>query len=99
MKWSLELMGASSLWRAVDQDSEVLDILVQSRRDKKAAKSFIRKFLKGSRYVPRVMITDKLKSYSAARTEAMPSVEHCGERLRTTARRIHINRPKCGCGS
>src|SRR6266545_6634152 len=41
------------LWRAVDQDGDVLDILVQSRRDKKAAKKFFRKLLKGLRYVPR----------------------------------------------
>jgi putative transposase len=64
------------LWRAVDQDGEVLDILVQSRRDKRAAKKFFRKLLKRLRYVPRVIITDKLKSYSAARAEVMPSVEH-----------------------
>ena len=64
------------LWRAVDQDGDVLDILVQSRRDKKAAKKFFRKLLKGLRYVPRVIITDKLKSYSAARAELMSSVEH-----------------------
>src|SRR6266446_6047918 len=64
------------LWRAVDQDGDVLDILVQSRRDKKAARRFFRKLLKGSRYVPRVIITDKLKSYSAAKTEVMPGVEH-----------------------
>jgi len=42
------------LWRAVDQDGHVLDILVQSRRDKKAAKKFFRKLLKGLTYVPRV---------------------------------------------
>jgi putative transposase len=60
----------------VDQDGDVLDILVQSRRDKKAAKKFFRKLLKGLRYVPRVIVTDKLKSYSAARAEVMPSVEH-----------------------
>jgi len=65
------------LWRAVDQDGDVLDILVQSHRDKKAAKKFFRKLLKGSRYVPRVIITDKLRSYSAAKAEVMPSVEHC----------------------
>jgi putative transposase len=64
------------LWRAVDQDGDVLDILVQSRRDKKAAKKFFRKLLKELRYVPRVIITDKLKSYSAAKAEVMPSVEH-----------------------
>ncbi len=57
------------LWRAVDQDGTVLDILVQSRRDKAAAKTFFRKVLKGLRYVPRVVITDKLASYGAAKRE------------------------------
>ena len=60
----------------MDQDGDVLDILVQSRRDKRAAKKFFRKLLKGLRYVPRVIVTDKLRSYTAARTEIMPSVEH-----------------------
>jgi putative transposase len=55
------------LWRAVDQDGQVLDILVQRRRDKKAAKKFFRKLLKGLGYVPRVIITDQLKSYAAAK--------------------------------
>jgi len=64
------------LWRAVDQDGDVLDILVQSRRNKKAAKRFFRKLLKGLRYVPRVIVTDQLKSYQAAKAEIMPSVEH-----------------------
>jgi putative transposase len=64
------------LWRAVDQDGDVLDILVQSRRDKKAAKKFFRKLLKGFGYVPRVIVTDKLRSYSAAISEIIPSVEH-----------------------
>ena len=64
------------LWRAVDQDGDVLDILVQSRRDTKAAKRFFRKLLKGLRYAPRVIITDKLRSYHAAQQEIMPSVEH-----------------------
>jgi putative transposase len=64
------------LWRAVDQDDNVLDILVQSRRNKKAAKKFFRKLLKGLTYVPRVVITDKLKSYGAAKREILPGVEH-----------------------
>src|SRR5207247_9284145 len=68
------------LWRVVDQDGDVLDIMVQSRRDKKAAKEFFRKLLKGLRYVPRVLITDKLKSYSAAKAEVMPSVKHIQEK-------------------
>jgi putative transposase len=54
----------------------VLDILVQSRRNKKAAKKFFRKLLKGLKYVPRVVITDKLKSYGAAKREILPGVEH-----------------------
>ena len=49
------------LWCAVDQDDNVLDILVQKRRNKRAAKKFFRKLLKGLTYVPRVIVTDKLK--------------------------------------
>jgi putative transposase len=64
------------LWRAVDQDGDVLDILVQSHRNKRAAKKFFRKLLKGLQYVPRALITDRLMSYSAAQTEVLPSVEH-----------------------
>jgi putative transposase len=64
------------LWRAVDQDGCVLDILMQRRGDKVAAKRFFRKLLKGCQYVPRVIITDKLKSYGAAKREILPSVEH-----------------------
>jgi putative transposase len=60
----------------VDQDGEVLDILVQSRRDQKAAKKFFRKLLKGLGYVLRLIITDKLKSYSAAKAVVIPSIEH-----------------------
>jgi putative transposase len=63
-------------WRAVDQGGNVLDILVQRRRDKHAAKKFFRKLLKGLTYVPRVIITDKLKSYGAAKREMLPGVEH-----------------------
>jgi putative transposase len=64
------------LWRAVDPEGSVLDILVQRRRDKKAAKKFFRKLLKGLTYVPRVIVTDKLKSYGAAKREILPGVEH-----------------------
>ncbi len=49
------------LWRAVDQDGDVLDILVQKHRDKRAAKQFFRELLKGLRYAPRRIVTDKLK--------------------------------------
>ena len=64
------------LWRAVDQNGYALDILVQSRRNRDAAKRFFRKLLKGLRYVPRVIVTDKLKSYAAAKKEIIPGVEH-----------------------
>jgi putative transposase len=64
------------LWRAVDQQGIVLDILVTSRRDAKAATRFFRKLLTGLRYVPRVLITDKLASYGAARRRVLRSVEH-----------------------
>jgi putative transposase len=64
------------LWRAVDQEGNVLDILVQRWRDTHAAKKFFRKLLKGCRYVPRVIITDRLKSYGAAKREILPGVEH-----------------------
>ena len=64
------------LGRAVDQDGHILDILVQSRRNKKAAKKCFRKLLKGLRYVPRVIVTDKLKSDGAAKPEILPGVEH-----------------------
>ena len=64
------------LWRAVDQEGVVLDILVQSRRNTKAAKRFFKKLLKGLRYVPRVVVTDKLKSYAAAKAKIIPGVEH-----------------------
>ena len=81
-KWHLDEVFVSIngvqhyLWRAVDQDGTVLDILVQSRRDKAAAKKFFRRLLKDLAYVPRVVITDKLASYGAARREVLPSVEH-----------------------
>jgi putative transposase len=64
------------LWRAVDQTGMVLDVLVQSRRDKGAAKRPLRKLLKRQCRAPRVMITDKLASYGAAQKEIMPGVEH-----------------------
>ena len=63
------------LWRAVDQDGIVLDALAQSRRDKRAAKRLLRKLLKRQGRPPRVLITDKLASYGAAK-EITPGVEH-----------------------
>ena len=64
------------LWRAVDQDGVVLDILVLGRRDAGAAKRFFERLLKGLQYVPRVLVTDKLRSYGAAQRALLPDVEH-----------------------
>src|SRR5208337_3008921 len=61
---ALKIAGVKHwLWRAVDQTGVVLDVLVQSRRDKRAAKRLLRKLLKKQMRPPRVMITDKLASY------------------------------------
>ena len=75
------------LWRAVDQDGDVLDILVQSRRDRRAASRFFRKVLKEQGRAPRRLITDKLRSYSAAHRTVMPSVVH-------STRQYENNRPE-----
>jgi putative transposase len=81
-KWHLDEVAISIagkkhwLWRAVDQHGTVLDILVQSRRDAKTAKRLLRKLLKKQGIAPRVMITDKLASYGAAKREIMPAVEY-----------------------
>ena len=64
------------LWRAVDEDGDVIDLLVQSRRDRRAAARFFRKLLKGQGRAPRRLITDKLRRYSAAHRTGMPSVIH-----------------------
>ena len=83
------------LWRAVDQDGDVLDILIQTSRDKRTGKKFFRKLLKGLRYVPRVIVTDKLRSYSAGKAELLPSVEHCQQKYQNNRPRIHISQPGC----
>ncbi|MHC3455747.1 IS6 family transposase [Streptomyces prasinus] len=78
------------LWRAVDQDGTVLDILVQNRRDTAAARRFFRRLLKTTRTVPRVVVTDKLPSYGATHREVMPSVEHrCHQGLNNRAENSH----------
>ncbi len=64
------------LWRAAGQNGLVLDILVQSRRDTRAAKCLLRKLLKKQTRPPRVMVTGKLASCGAAKREVMPSAGH-----------------------
>ena len=64
------------LWRAVDSEGNVLDVLLQRHRDTKAAKRFFRKLLKKQGLVPRVIVSDKLKSYAAAKKQVLKNVEH-----------------------
>ena len=64
------------LWRAVDQDGVVLDILVQERRNQEAAEAFLRRVVGGWGYAPRVVITDTLASYPPAVRRVLPGVEH-----------------------
>jgi IS1 family transposase len=73
----VQINGAQRyLWRAVNQHGNALDILVQSRRNAVAAKKFFRRLRTGLRYVPRVIVTDKLASYQVAHRELMASVPH-----------------------
>jgi len=64
------------LWRAVDSEGEVLDLLVQRRRDKAAAATFLRKLLKKQGYAPDVIVTDRLRSYAAAKAQTGLSAHH-----------------------
>ena len=77
MKFFVTFQGRRQyLWRAVDHDGDVLDILVQSRRDRRAAARLFRKVLQGQGRSPRRLVTDKLRRYSAAHRTVMPSVIH-----------------------
>ena len=64
------------LWRAVDQDGEVVDVFLQARRDGKAAKRFFKRLLRSHQAEPRKIATDKLRSYGVAHRELMPEVIH-----------------------
>ena len=64
------------LWRAVDQDGMVLDILVQERRNQEAAERFLRHVVAGEPSEPRVVVTDKLASYAPAIRKVLPQAEH-----------------------
>ena len=78
------------LWRAVDQNGMVLDILLQSRRNTQAAKRLMCKLLKKQCRAPRVMVTDKLRSYAAAKCQVMLSVEHRAHKgLNNRAENLH----------
>ena len=84
------------LWRAVDAEGEVLDVLVQSKRNKHAALQLMRKLLKKYAFAPERLVTDDLRSYAAAARDL--GIEHLRERGdgRTTGPRIRINRPDGG---
>jgi putative transposase len=64
------------LWRAVDEEGQILDILMQKHRDTKAAKKFFKKIIKKVGFVPKVVVTDKLKSYQAAIRELGLKPDH-----------------------
>ena len=64
------------LWRAVDQDGEVVDVFVQSRRNSAAAKQFFKRLLRSYGGQPRTIVTDNLASYKVAQRELMPTVHH-----------------------
>ena len=64
------------LWRAVDQDGEVVDVFLQRRRDGKAAKRFLKRLLRTSGSEPRRIVTDKLRSYGVAHRELIPDTIH-----------------------
>ena len=68
------------LWRAVDQDGEVVDVSLQARRDGAAAKRFCKRLMQGCGGEPRNIVTDKLSSYGVAHRELMPDVIHNTER-------------------
>ena len=79
------------LWRAVDSEGEVLDILVQSRRNKKAALKLMRKLLKKQGYAPNKVVTDKLPSYGAALRDLNMTGKHVtGGRSNNRAENSHL---------
>jgi putative transposase len=67
------------LWRAVDQDGEVVDVYLQAKRDGAAAKRFFKRLLRSHGSEPRKIVTDKLRSYGVAHRELMPDVIHSTE--------------------
>jgi putative transposase len=79
------------LWRAVDQDGYVLDEIVQTRRDTRAAKRLLKRLLRKQGCPPRRLITDKLGSYAAAQRQVMPDVEHRSHKgLNNRAENSHL---------
>src|ERR1700739_3675467 len=81
-RWHLEEMVVRIagkrmyLWRAVDHEGEVLDMLVQSRRDSRAALRLMRKLLRKQGFVPKLLVTDKLRSYGSAFRQVQLTCPH-----------------------
>ena len=87
------LIGGRRLWvwRAVDDEGEVLDLLVQRRRDARAAAKLMRSLLKKQGFAPDVLVTDKLRSYGAAKTRLRLSARHeQGLRKNNRAENSHL---------
>jgi putative transposase len=79
------------LWRAVDEDGYVLDEIVQTRRDTKAAKRLLARLMKKQGMAPKRIITDKLPSYRAAKRKVMPGVDHRSHKgLNNRAENSHL---------
>ncbi len=97
-QWHLDKMSVAIggervwLWRAVDHEGEVLDLLVQRRRDKAAAVKLMRKLLKKQAYAPEVLVTDQLRSYAAARTAIGMTARH-EQGLRANNRAENAHQP------
>jgi transposase-like protein len=97
VRWHLDEVFVSihgkrmNLWRAVDSEGEVLDILVQSRRDKMAALKLMRKLLKKQGFVPDAFVTDKLPSYAAALGDlGLSKLHDFGGRKNNRAENSHL---------
>src|SRR5438132_11563685 len=91
MRCSSPLLARMYLWRAVDAEGEVLDCLVQSRRNKRAALRLMRKLIRKYRMAPATFVTDRLPSYPAARAALPVAIANDrGMRLHNWAERSHI---------
>lgn len=78
------------LWRAVDDEGEVLEILLQTKRDKRAAARFLNKAIKRTAPVPKVIVSDKWRPTAAAVRDVMPTAEHLNsKRLNNRAENSH----------
>ena len=87
----VSIAGRKHLWRAVDQDGYVLDEIVQTRRNTKAARQLLIRLLKNQGLAPKRIVTDKLRSYGAARRQVMPDVEHRSHKgLNNRAENSHV---------